>query len=95
MDWIGVLKGSLFSAVCLAGALWLLRSARQKAERHQRRTLYIPPDRSEFVRCTFGDHAVSRRRAVHDGETYDGGDVFICHRHRFERKRLLNAREAS
>lgn len=84
---VGGLVGLMFGMGALAA--WLHKTERTRALREANRTRYVPPQQSEIVRCVHGQHGISRRRAINDGFTYDGQEVFICHRHLFERKRQL------
>ena len=70
-------------------AMRLHKRELQEARREGHRTRYVSPREAEMVRCTSGGHTMSRRRAINDGFTYDGSELFICHRHLFERKRQL------
>jgi hypothetical protein len=83
MDWMGVLQGAAVTAGCLGSALWLMRRARARSPRRQTRLA------ESFVRCVHGGHTVSQRRAVMISRTYDQQPIYICHMHRFQRKRML------
>ena len=82
---------SVASLAVLGVAVGLLRAARYGSRPSQfvRRTTFVFPDDREDVVCAAGSHVVKRDRAVRDGMTYDGRQIWLCHKHRFERKRQL------